>query len=95
MYATKLCVSDTDLIRVLLGYGPSHGLEMKDMDEGNTPLHWAIVGGVMSPYALSPLLKVSPRDHRGVFVPLNGPHGGGLTFVVVEALKAVCRGCRG
>lgn len=47
-----------DLTRVLLNYGESPGVEEKDFEEGNTPLHWAIVGGVQSPYALSPILKV-------------------------------------
>lgn len=58
MYASKLCISNMDLTRVLLNYGQSPGLEEQDLEEGNTPLHWAIVGGVQSPYALSPLLKV-------------------------------------
>lgn len=58
MYATKLCITDTDLTRVLLSYGLSSGVELRDMEEGNTPLHWAIVGNVKSPYALAPLLKV-------------------------------------
>ncbi|CAM9376033.1 unnamed protein product [Ectocarpus sp. 12 AP-2014] len=57
MYATKLRISNVDLIRVLLNYGPSPGVEEKDLEQGNTPLHWAIVGGVQSPYALSPILK--------------------------------------
>ncbi|CAN0121745.1 unnamed protein product [Scytosiphon promiscuus] len=57
MYASKLCISNMDLTRVLLNYGSSPGLEEKDHEEGNTPLHWAIVGGVQSPYALSPILR--------------------------------------
>eukprot|EP00903_Cladosiphon_okamuranus_P009592 g9131.t1 len=57
MYASKLCVGNMDLIRVLINYGQSPGVEEKDAEEGNTPLHWAIVGGVQSPYALSPILK--------------------------------------
>lgn len=59
MYASKLCISNMDLTRVLLNYGQSPGLEEQDLEEGNTPLHWAIVGGVQSPYALSPMLKVN------------------------------------
>ena len=62
MYASKLCVGNMDLTRVLLNYGESPGVEEKDLEEGNTPLHWAIVGGVQSPYALSPILKVCVRD---------------------------------
>lgn len=58
MYAVKLCISDMDLARVLLNYGSSPGLDLKDTEEGNTPLHWAVVGGVMTPYVLTPLLKV-------------------------------------
>lgn len=58
MYASKLCVGNMDVIRVLINYGQSPGVEEKDLEEGNTPLHWAIVGGVQSPYALSPILKV-------------------------------------
>ena len=58
MYAAKLCIGNLDLTRALINYGSSPGIEEKDMEEGNTPLHWAIVGGVMSPYALSPLMKV-------------------------------------
>ena len=58
MYAAKLCIANLDLTRVLLNYSSTPGLEEKDTEEGNTPLHWAIVGGVMSPYALSPLIKV-------------------------------------
>lgn len=58
MYASKLCISNLDLTRVLLNYGPSAGIEEKDLEEGNTPLHWAIIGGVMSPYTVSPLIKV-------------------------------------
>lgn len=58
MYASKLCIGNVDLLRVLVNYGPSPGVEERDCEEGNTPLHWAIVGGVMSPYALAPLLKV-------------------------------------
>lgn len=59
MYASKMCVSNMDLTRVLLNYGQSPGVEEQDLEEGNTPLHWAIVGGVQSPYALSPMLKVN------------------------------------
>lgn len=62
MYSSKLCISNLDLTRVLLNFGPSTGIGDKDMEEGNTPLHWAIVGGVMSPYTLSPLLKVIWAD---------------------------------
>ncbi len=58
MYASKLCISNMDLTRVLLNYGQSPGVEEKDLEEGNTPLHWAVVGGVQSPYALSPILRV-------------------------------------
>lgn len=58
MYASKLCISNMDLTRVLLNYGQSPGLDEQDLEEGNTPLHWAIVGGVQSPYALSPMIKV-------------------------------------
>lgn len=64
MYASKLCVSNVDLTRVLLNYGATPGIDEKDLKEGNTPLHWAIVGGVMSPYSLAPLLKVRTGDHR-------------------------------
>lgn len=63
MYAAKLCISDTDMIRVLLNYGCSPGVDLKDAEEGNTPLHWAIVGGVISPYNLSPLLKVTQLEY--------------------------------
>lgn len=59
MYAAKLCISNMDLTRVLLNYGQSPGVEEKDIEEGNTPLHWAVVGNVQSPYALSPILRVS------------------------------------
>lgn len=62
MYSSKLCISNLDLTRVLLNFGPSTGIEEKDVEEGNTPLHWAIVGGVMSPYTLSPLIKVIWAD---------------------------------
>lgn len=69
MYAAKLCISNMDLTRVLLNYGSSPGVELKDAEEGNTPLHWAIVGGVMSPYALSPLIKVN--EPNGMVVLLS------------------------
>lgn len=58
MYASKLCIANVDLLRVLINYGPSPGMDERDLEEGNSPMHWAIVGGVMSPYALAPLLKV-------------------------------------
>lgn len=74
MYATKLRISNVDLIRVLLNYGPSPGVEEKDLEEGNTPLHWAIVGGVQSPYALSPILKVRSRPCLWSFAPAR-PNG--------------------
>lgn len=61
MYASKLCIGNLDLTRVLLNYDPCPGIDETDLEEGNTPLHWAIVGGVMSPYALSPLIKVTLR----------------------------------
>ncbi|CAN0384379.1 unnamed protein product, partial [Discosporangium mesarthrocarpum] len=57
MYVAKLCITNMDLTRVLINYGPSPVLDAKDSEEGNTVLHWAVVGGVMSPYALSPILK--------------------------------------
>lgn len=60
MYASKLCIGNVDLLRVLINYGPSTGVEERDLEEGNSPLHWAIVGGVQSPYTLAPLLKVKP-----------------------------------
>lgn len=71
MYSSKLCISNLDLTRVLLNFGPSTGIGEKDMEEGNTPLHWAIVGGVMSPYSLSPLLKVIWVDSTGGFVQVG------------------------
>ncbi|CAM9670968.1 unnamed protein product [Pylaiella littoralis] len=71
MYASKLCISNMDLTRVLLNYGQSPGLEEQDLEEGNTPLHWAIVGGVQSPYALSPLLKAGAS--------LDAPNKAGFT----------------
>lgn len=70
MYASKLCIGNLDLTRVLLNYGTSPGVADKDMEEGNTPLHWAIVGGVTSPYALSPLIRVSWYSNRLPCVPL-------------------------
>lgn len=86
MYATKLSISNVDLIRVLLNYGPSPGVEEKDLEEGNTPLHWAIVGGVQSPYALSPILKVRSRPAPG---PSLAPARANGTAVVCYQLPVM------
>lgn len=81
MYSSKMCISNLDLTRVLLNFGSSSGIGEKDMEEGNTPLHWAIVGGVMSPYTLAPLLKVGDT------------HGGQRVFLKAGPKYSACGHC--